>query len=146
MTTSGKEFNEKNILDKLTEIYGDISEIKDLEDSNNPFAYYYKINDNNLIFSVLSCFDSNIPINNFKKFKTMRINPNGYVSNCVYSPKVYAFQNLNYNEKVDLLENLIKEKKSRKKEWYLKHRNKVKLNIDFWRFGGERIEEAFIFS
>lgn len=122
------------ILKAFSEKYGAIRPFNDIE-NNNPYTQYYRIESKGVVFGIATSFFS-VDQLNLQKFKTLRINPNGYVSNDLYSPDVYFLPGLDHNEMVEVLKKLIKDKESHDRNWYVKAVNELlKYNIDFWRFG-----------
>lgn len=122
------------ILEAFSEKYGIITPFNDVQ-NNNPYTQYYRIESNDIIFGIATSFFS---INQLepRKFVTLRINPNGYVSNDLYSPDVHLLPGLEYKGMVEMLKKLIKDKKNHNENWYAKVMNKpLKYNVSFWRFG-----------
>jgi cyclic pyranopterin phosphate synthase len=128
------------ILKAFSDHYGKISQV-DIVENHNPFAQHYKIENNGLIFGILLYYDSDVIIDS-SRFKMLRINPNGYASSDLHSTNIHHVRDLNYDEKVDLIRELIKEKQSHNDAWHANSIRVVSPNLDFWRFGGA-LEEAY---
>jgi len=122
------------IIDSLTDKFGPISCCEDIV-NNNPYSRYYTIEKNGIKFGLASAdFATNDP--NPAQFKTLRINPNGYVSNDLYSANIIFLPELSRTKRVQTLKDLIKEKSEYTKKWYVEAIKKpLSKPLDFWRFG-----------
>ncbi len=123
-----------DILNAFLSRYGSIEQYDKVE-NNNPYTKYYIIKSKGVIFGLASSFFSRQELNPLR-FKTLRINPNGYFSNDLYSHDIYYLPGLEYQKTVDLIKRLIEDKKRHDKEWYVKAMNRpIKYDMNFWRFG-----------
>lgn len=131
-----------DIVHAFSEHYGTVSSVpNETMESHNPFARYYKIDCNDLVFGILLYTDSE-EVYDSSMSKTLRINPCGYISNDLHSTDIRYLMNLNYFEKRNLISELIKEKCGHSKEWYATSLKTVEPSYDFWRFGG-KLETAY---
>lgn len=120
----------KRIIAEL-EKYGKLKPVKIIGDVPKSRYYHisgltgiYGVNPN---YSVNYCCDKN-------KCPKIRINPQGFVSNCTIQLKyVRDFRNKSLEEKIELMKEIVKEKASRNYKGFT-HRQKY---YDFWRFGNQ---------
>lgn len=122
------------ILAAFKKRYGEVTPFAKLE-SNNPHIEHYLIGVNEVVFGIVTPFPSQEPVDP-RRFKTLRINPNGFVSNDLYSHDIRFLTDLAHGERVVALRELIEDKKTHDKAWYkMATKRPFKESIDFWRFG-----------
>lgn len=124
----------EQILDEFSRKYGDVQVYDEIE-NNNPFTQYYRIKEKGVVFGIAHYFFTDRK-GTLRQPTTLRINPNGYISNDFYSHNVPFLLNLDFDGKVDLIRQLIEDKKTHDEAWHRKAAKKTpKYDLDFWRFG-----------
>lgn len=130
-----KLLTEEEVLKEFTAHYNSITPITNIE-SHNPFVNHYRIDKLGIVFGLVTCFaeekEAKAP------FKTLRINPEGFISNDIYSNQIYNLRKLSHGARVKVLEEILEDKKHHTKEWYEKSKKNFSIeNMVFWRFGGD---------
>ncbi|MBD3253262.1 radical SAM protein [Candidatus Pacearchaeota archaeon] len=124
----------EQILNEFSRRYGDLELCEDVE-NNNPFTRYYTIKPRGVVFGIAHYFFTDRK-GSLRQPTTLRINPNGYVSNEFYSHDVPFLPDFDFQGKVDIIRQLIEDKKTHNREWHLKSMERPpKYDLDFWRFG-----------
>jgi len=122
------------ILEEFLKMYEQIVPFENVI-SNNPLVQHYLIKENKIIFGIMQPFS--LEKGHFPgESKSLRINPNGYVSNNYYSSDIRFLPELSYIKKVASVKELIENKKTHNQEWYKQATQQpLKRDINFWRFG-----------
>jgi len=131
---SSQVLETSEILGEFLKMYEDIEPFENII-NNNPLVQHYLIKENQIIFGIMQPFSlekGHLP----GESKTLRINPNGYISNNYYSSDIRFLPELSYIKQVELVRELIEDKKTHNQVWYNKATQQpLKHNINFWRFG-----------
>ncbi|NTU66751.1 MAG: radical SAM protein [Candidatus Moranbacteria bacterium] len=130
--------SENEMLNHMKDI-GELTPVKIFGDV--PKSSYFKIKGKRGIYGVNPNFSVGFKCDQ-KKCPKIRVSPNGFVSNCTINLNhVRDFRNKTLEEKIELMKEIVKEKKRRDYSGFL-HRQKY---YDFWRFGvtPEYIDKKF---
>jgi molybdenum cofactor biosynthesis enzyme MoaA len=118
-----------NKIKKRLANYGKLIPIK--IDGDVPKSIYYKISGLQGIYSINPNYSVNYRCDRSKCPK-LRVNPQGFVSNCTIQLKyVRDFRNKSLEKKIKMMKEIVREKLNRN---YKGFRHKQKY-YDFWRFG-----------
>lgn len=96
-----------------------------------PKSKYYNIEGKNGIYGINPNYSVNYVCDKQECTK-IRVNPNGYISNCTIQLKyAHNFANKSFREKEEIMKRIVLEKGCRKYQGF-RHKQKY---YDFWRFG-----------
>lgn len=122
----------QKVVELIKNEYGDLTKTE--VEGDNPMCYYYKINTNGVIFGIVPNFSTNFACAG-RKCKKIRLTPTGFISNCsIYQEFGHDMRDTTYEEKLDIMEHIIREKQERGEETYKKLKH-YQSDYQFWRFG-----------
>jgi len=133
-----KEFVEEQFLPasqitrKIKEKFGGIEKAQ--VPGTNPMTHYFKIKSNGIVFGLTLRQTINLQCCG-EKCKELRLSPTGVMSNCItYRDFGRKLKGKSFQHKVELIEEIIKEKESWGKEFFSK-RKCLLTDFSFWKFG-----------